>query len=1720
MRLPRLSKMWSAARITLALTLCVFARADALEVRNVAALKYKRGEGDGAQRSNAVRVLTGGPAKIHFFTDESFATIATASRIGNPLFISANAPTCNLDPQVIERRRITVISQITGDSEAFDAVETGPNTGVFHIMPNAPTGAGAARNGDGVLQTAPNDTLTARLDSAGIFASAEMLIDPGGVVFDSKTNQPVSGARVTLIAASTGGPAQVFASGSGGASSPNPVVTGADGRFSFPAVASGTYRLEVVTPPDHLAPSKVSPGALPPGRAIHVTGSYGGNFDVTIATGAVTLDFPLDPILSGTLFVQKAASRQNAEIGDFVDFTVRVKNVSPVTMRDIAIEDRLPFGFALVRKSAQLDGKRLADPRGDAGPDLRFEIGALDPGKTVELIYRTRIGVDALHGDGINRAHAGNNTTPHATSNTATARVLVQSGVFTNRGVIFGKVFVDKNQSRAQDTDEPDIAGVRLYIEDGSYVITDSAGKFSFYGIAPGTHIVKLDRTTLPASAKLETLNTRNVGDGGSVLVPLKSAEMHKANFAVSNATDEIMEYVAKMREAAEKAETGDLGAGLKSELNREGVQQIAADPRSLPPSGTITPGVAVQPTAQDRSQSADAFVLGGTRAAMPTTSGAGVSGGAFGLSLTPGMSGVAQDAQFPGTASSQAQPSLLGDSPLPPQPMVPLEQAAMADASAERSGFIDLKDRDTLPAAQTNIRVKAVLGGKVALRVNGRDVPDARIGKRITLEAQGMEATEFIGIALQAGENKLELVQSDSFGNARGSTTITVIAPDKLGRIKITPPDNATADGKTPALVSVELVDSRGVPVTARTELTLEASLGQWLVKDLNPRQPGVQVFIESGRAKYELAPPVEPGDSRVRISSGVMETDAVVSFLPELRPLIAAGVIEGAINISKLSAGSLRPVNSRDTFDAELREFSTRRKGISAAGRAAIFIKGKILGSYLLTAAYDSEKDTRGRLFRDIQPDEFYPVYGDSSVKGFEAQSTGNLYVRIDHKKSYLLYGDFVTQTAGEVQQLGGYSRSLNGVREHFENKNLRANAWASYDNTRQVVEELRANGTSGPYLFHTANGVVNSEKVEIITRDRNNPGLILQTASMTRFSDYEFEPLTGRILFKAPVPSLDANLNPVSIRVTSEVEQGGSRFWVYGADAELKINERLQIGGTFARDENPLDRYGLYSGNAVFNLGRKTILLGEFAHSEDAILGSGNAERFELRHSSEKWFARIFWGRADEHFKNQTAILTAGRTEGGAQISRQFGKNTRTILQAVDSESRDGGTRRGVMAAVEQTFARDIRLEIGGRYSTETGTPASSSTALTPGATPNEIRSARVRLTLPVPWTSGAAHAYGEYEQDIFDADKRLAALGGTYQLDTKTRLYLRHELISSLGGPFELNTVQQQNTTVAGVESALSKDSALFNEYRARGGITGREAEAAIGLRNTWHLGDAFRAHTTFERVAPVQGLNRANESTAITGALEYTGDPDWKGSVRLELRTSDTVNSALNTFGLATRINDNWTALGKSIVYLAKNKGPNTTDQTQARVQAGLAWRQTETDVWNALGKYEFRWEDGAPGGIGGLGVSPSAVSARRRVHIVSLDVNCQPSTDWILGAHYAGKLGFESSRGRDDTTTAHLVVGHVTRDLTKRLDVGLNASAIFSGDGRSVRYGVGPEIGFTVAENLRVGVGYNFSGFQDDDLTQEQYTSRGFYIALRMKFDESIFHRRRKGGGE
>ena len=1340
------------------------------------------------------------------------------------------------------------------------------------------------------------------------------------------------------------------------------------------------------------------------------------------------------------LLVEKTASRREAEIGETVDYTVRLRNAVGATLPAVVLQDRLPVGFTYVPGSLRRDGEAVADPALRAG-SFTAPLGPLAANATTTLRYRLRLGPNALGGDGVNHAQA---VAAGYESNTASVRVKVREGVFTDKGIVIGRVFLDLNADGRPQAGEPGVPDVRIYLENGAYAVTDADGKYSFYGLTPRTHVLKPDPLTLPRGATLAAASTRNAGDGNSRFLDLKRYELHQANLALVGNSPEVMAEIASRRARLHR-DDGELQRELGARLTTDGQPAPIADPKALPASGMV------------------------------------------GGESTPVGASLLATAGVIETTHGREQARSYNHKPAP-------TDAELAALDAQ-PGFVGLHDGEVLPVAQTDVRVKGPAGAKLSLAVNGRIIGSDQVAG-ITHVGTGIEVWTFIGVDLAGGENRLRLLVADPFGNPREGATLRVIAPGALAQIKLTVPTGTLADAGTTASVAVELQDARGVPVTARTPLTLETTLGRWQAGDLDPALPGLQVFIEGGRAAFTLVPPAEPGEGGITAASGLVRAEETITFAPNLRPLIAAGVVEGVVHLGSGGNGWLQPASQRDGFEEELRTWSASGDGsrLGAGARAAFFLKGKIRGDYLLTAAYDSEKDGGKDLFRDIQPGAFYPVYGDASVRGYDAQSTGRLYVRIDRNRSFLLAGDFTTQPADPdaARGLSTYQRSLSGVKGHFERGRSSLNAWASEDSSRQVIEEVPANGTSGPYQFAPRSVRVNSERVEVLTRDRDQPARIIETRSLTRFFDYEYEPFTGRLLLRAPLRSLDADLNPVSLRITYEVDEDGPSFWTYGADARYKLTDRLTLSGNYARDENPADPYQLTGGGAQWQFGPKTTLTAEVAQSDSSETGAGLAGRVEFRHRDEKTDARIFYGETDPKFRNPASLLLPGRVEAGFKATYKLRPTTSLITQGLLTEdTARAASRKGVRVDVAQSVGA-WRFEVGARHSEQT---AASPSGPARAAGPSTVDSLRAKVTAPLPLLSGAT-AYGEYERAVSNARRELAAVGFDAALRRGGRAYGRHEFITSLGGAFELNEVERNHNTVVGLETPYLKGGQIFNEYRAGQELYGREAEAALGLRNLFHLGDGVRLNTSFERVTPVGGAGR-NESTALAGALEFERER-WRANARLELRESTSTDSVLNTLGYARRLNAEWTFLGKSILLLTRTHGAAGGDSLQSRVQTGFAWRPARDDRWNLLGKYEVRYETDD---------RAAASVSRRLAHIFATDVAFTSRAGWTLSGHYAGKLTAEDGLAAG---TAHLVGGRWRREFGRRWDAGLNAWALFAGDGGQLRHAVGPEAGVTLKKNLRLGLGYNFTGFRDRDLASDGTTARGVFLRLAFKFDEQL----------
>jgi len=1447
-----------------------------------------------------------------------------------------------------------------------------------------------------------DDTLTASIAGCGNGTiSTEILVDPIGIVYDSVSNEPIPGATVTLIditgagnGGNPGGPAIVF-DVDAATRLPSTVVTDGNGMYHFPLVAPSLYRLKVIPPSNYGFPSKTAPGQLPAGRETNLYGSYGGEFTVSEASGVVTIDVPLDPI-PGTLYLQKNASRAVVEVGDVLDYTVRVFNTADEALSGVVVVDDLPAGFSYVPGSMRLDNAPFDGAFANRGPQLTINVGALAARSNRVLRYRVRIGAGALQGDGVNRAQASSAAPLAFTSTVAAARVKVEAGIFSDKGTILGTVFADCNANGLRDRDEPGVPDVRIWLEDGNFSQTDAEGRYSFAGVTPVTHVAKVDAATLPAGSALAILSNRNAGDAGSRFVDLKDGELARADFALDACGDDLRAAIATRAER------------LRAELQ-----------------------ASAQLTEREKTTV------------------------------------LAKNDE--------------------------LDFAKLDNKLA----FIGLEDGAILPHGQAMVRIKGAAGNAFTLTVNGVEVDDSHVGQQSTVADRQLDVYEYVGVALRPGRNVLEIAQKDAFGNARGSERVSVVVPGKLARLRIKPQaETAPADGQRLVAINVALEDADGVPVVERTPITLDASAGQWDGLDLDPREPGFQIFVEGGNADFMLRAPKEAGEARLLVASGLLQAKGALRFVPDLRPLVAAGILEGAVSLNRVRGNTANPLRDFDGFEDKLRQMAEKNDGSgpAAGARAAMFAKGQVGENTLVTMAYDSDKETEPKLFRDIDPLAYYPTYGDDARRGFEAQSTSRLYLRAERDRSYVMYGDFVPPGVTPARNLGAYNRNLTGLRTHAEVGNLTFESFASYDSTRQMVEEIAANGTSGPFLTGGGLMVINSERVEIVVRDRNQTGLMLSRRLLARYADYDIDPLTGRILLRAPLPSLDQDMNPVSLRLSYEVDQGHPRFWVGGIAAQYKIGEMVEVGASAVEDRNPVAPTRLVSVNASVTPDDKTTVIVEAAQMEKFDT-KGRAARIDATRNDGALESRVFAGRADANFDNPSSSLPKGRTEGGATVRYRVTERASLGLEALHTADIETDAKRnGVQLFGGYTFENGVQVELGVRRSIES---AGDTVVL---AQP-DLTSVRAKVATQIPGLPQAG-VFLEGEQDIHDNGRRMVALGGDYRFDGGSRVYGRHELISSLGSTYALNQGQQRSATVFGVDSDYMQDGRVFTEYRAGGTspagtlLGERQAEAALGLRNLWTLGEGVRANTSVERVKVISGA-RDNEAIALTGAIEVSRHPTWTGNARLELRHGDDSDGLLSTLGLAYKIDESLTFLGKNTLAATKSNAAGTIRLTEL-MQSGIAYRALQSIGVTGLAKYEYKLErDDGPSDL------------KRAVHAVSMNANWQMRRDTVVSARYAAKIAMDRSGGLSTRTMSHLASGRVTHEINEDWDIGATAQVLLDRDTRGRQYAAGLEAGYQLKRNMWVSAGYNFMGFTERDLAGADATAKGVYFRMRMKFDEN-----------
>jgi len=214
------------------------------------------------------------------------------------------------------------------------------------------------------------------------------------------------------------------------------------------------------------------------------------------------------------------------------------------------------------------------------------------------------------------------------------------------------------------------------------------------------------------------------------------------------------------------------------------------------------------------------------------------------------------------------------------------------------------------------------------------------------------------------------------------------------------------------------------------------------------------------------------------------------------------------------------------------------------SADGRLAFFVKGKFADHWKLTASADTGESSVSdlfsnfmdkspdKLFRRIDPDYYYPTYGDDSTVEELAPTMGKFFVRLSNNDNYGQWGNFkVGYMNNELAQV---DRGLYGGNLHYESdettefgeQRYAADVFAAEPGTVASREEFRGTGGS-LYFLQRQDLLAGSERVRIELRDKTS-GLVTGVLNLTPSLDYDIDYLQGRVVLTEPLASTaDDNL-----------------------------------------------------------------------------------------------------------------------------------------------------------------------------------------------------------------------------------------------------------------------------------------------------------------------------------------------------------------------------------------------------------------------------------------------------------------------------------------------------------------------------------------------------------------------------------------------------------------
>lgn len=843
-------------------------------------------------------------------------------------------------------------------------------------------------------------------------------------------------------------------------------------------------------------------------------------------------------------------------------------------------------------------------------------------------------------------------------------------------------------------------------------------------------------------------------------------------------------------------------------------------------------------------------------------------------------------------------------------------------------------------------------------------------------------------------------------------------------------------------------------------------------------------------------------------------------------------------------------------------------RDDDILSEGRLAFYLKAKTGGRYLVTAQADTQERPLGDLFDDftradpqdifrrLDPDLYYPTYGDDSTTYRDVDTMGRFYVRVDWDKNQALWGNFATGITGA--EYGQYVRSLYGAALDW--RSTSANAWGdpvtqvrafgSEAQTAPGHSEFLGTGGSLYYLKHT-DLLPGSEQVVVEVRDRTT-GRVEQRIALLRGVDYEMDDLQGRLILTRPLAQITRE-NVASLTRDTPLDGHTQRLivdyeWVptsfdpeavtAGFRAKHWLGDHLGLGLTYVDEGRSGEDYSLMSGDLTLRAGEGTYLTVEHSRTEatsapiffsdngglsfsllntlgprngEATAVEGRLNARELGWTNLEWTAGAWWRSVDSGY-------SVSRFDVGEDVEEYGGEIIGQVTNAISVRGLYSRAERGADALTQAQATAEWRFGEFDALAGEIRRVEEQRGSLEASGLLGALRYSRRLGT--------ALDVYGTGQVTLDDDGGRYASndavtLGGRYNFANA----------STVGG--EIVTGDRGDAAQLNAEYQVSAQQSVYGAYTWADARDAYDPLFSAAPRNGWTIGQRWRMSDRINLFNESQHLKApAGSGLANTFGLDFYPAQGW--ALGLMLSDGELVDDAgartdrhaVSLSGGRTSPRTDWrskvewredTGAQRTVQWVSTNRLTHEVNDslriavrfnyadTSDRIDpsagahfveggAGFAYRPWDSTRWGVFGRYTYLYDLATRAQLGGAQYD-------QKSQIVSLEGVYRADQRWEFAGKVARREG-EARFGRGSGAWFDSATTFTATQVRYELPMRWHAMAEYRWldvDDSGTRQGALAALERDITGNFRIGVGYNFADFSDD-LTELDYDQKGWFI--------------------